>query len=170
MEVMAYSIYRVSERWCPIRRNCADGQEGGGVSHCDDLPWRSQGNELRWLLKSHYGSWQRDKCPKAWHPHGEWRTRRWWPLGHIAGANGWITERTVPPSSSAARSFTRESLSTFIQAWIMTLARINAQGRRRWGTWTWRSDLNTVPSESWFRAPDRPLCRAQISHFHVNTY
>jgi hypothetical protein len=69
--------------------------------------------ELWWLLDSHYGSWRHDKRPKAWRPHGEWRTRWWWLLGHIIGANRWITERTVLPSSSAARSFTRGSLSVF---------------------------------------------------------
>jgi hypothetical protein len=43
-ELMACSIYRVSERWCPIRRDCAGDREGGGVSHGGDLPWQSQGN------------------------------------------------------------------------------------------------------------------------------
>jgi hypothetical protein len=28
-ELMAYSIYRVGERWCSIRRDCAGGREGG---------------------------------------------------------------------------------------------------------------------------------------------
>jgi hypothetical protein len=35
--------------------------------------------------------------------------------------------------------------------------------------WTWRSDPNTVPSESWFTVPDRHNCNAQISDFHVRT-
>jgi hypothetical protein len=111
-ELTTYSIYRVSERWCPIRRDYAGGREGGWVTA---VIYRGDRRviELRRLLNSHYGSWRRDKRPKAWHPHGEWRTRRWWPLGHVAGANRWITERIVLPSSSATRSFTRGSLSVF---------------------------------------------------------
>jgi hypothetical protein len=102
----------VSEQWCPIRKDCARSREGGWVTVVI-----CHGNrrviELWRLLDSHYGSWWRDKRPKAWRPHGEWQTRRWWPLGHVASANRWITERTVLPSSSTARSFTRGSLSVF---------------------------------------------------------
>jgi hypothetical protein len=97
------------------------------VSNSKGLRWRPRrgwvmtviyrGNrraiELRRLLDGHYGSWRRDRRPKVWRPHGEWRTRRWWPLGHVAGANRWITERTVLPRSSTAISFTQGSLSVF---------------------------------------------------------
>jgi hypothetical protein len=32
--------------------------------------------ELQWSLDGHYGSYRRNKLPKAWRPHGEWQTRR----------------------------------------------------------------------------------------------
>jgi hypothetical protein len=109
-EFMACSIYRVRERCCPIWRDCAGDWEGGWVTaviyHCNPRAF-----ELRRLLDGHYGSWRHDKRPKVWRPHGEWRTRQWWPLGHVAGANRWIAEHTVLPSSSTTRSFTRGSLS-----------------------------------------------------------
>jgi hypothetical protein len=143
-ELMACSIYRVSERWCPIRKDCASGREGGWVTAVICRGDRGV-IELRRLLDSHYGSRRCDKRPKAWRPHGERRTRRWWPLGHVVGANRWIIERTVLPSSSAARSFTWGSLSVLIRAWITAMARICAQGHQKWGTWTWWSDPNTVP-------------------------
>jgi hypothetical protein len=140
-----------------------------GVSHCGDLPWRSQDNELWRSLGSHYGSRWRDKCPKAWHPHGEWRTRRWRPLGHVGGANGWITERTVPPSSSAARSFTRGSLSVFNQAWIATLARIRTQGRWRRGALHLWLYLVHCTIAAPFSRPDRAHLGAICSKFRVVT-
>jgi hypothetical protein len=111
-ELMAGSIYKVSERWCPIWRNCVGSREGGWVTAVI-YHGNRRGIELRRLLDGHYGSWRRDKHPKAWRPHSEWRTRRWWPLGHVAGANRWITKHIVLPSSSAARSFSRGSLSVF---------------------------------------------------------
>jgi hypothetical protein len=143
---------------------------GRGASQCGDQPWRSQGKELWRSLGSHYGSRWRDKSPKAWRPHGEWRTRRWWPLGQVAGANRWITERTVLPSSSTARSFTQGSLSMFIQAWMVELSQIGAHDRRRRGALhLWLYPVHCTISFS-FSHPGRPLCRAYISNFHVNTY
>jgi hypothetical protein len=104
---MARSIYRIRGRWLMNLDWRASGQREE-MSHRGDLPWRSQSNELWRSLGSHYGSRRRDKCPKAWRHHGEWRTCRWRPLGHVASASGWVTERTVPPSSSTARSFSRD--------------------------------------------------------------
>jgi hypothetical protein len=141
---MAYSIYRVSEQWCPIRRDCWRPRRGWVTA----VIYRGDRRviELRRLLDSHYGSWWRDKRPKAWRPHGEWWTRRWWSLGHVVGANRWITKRTVLPSSSATRSFLPgDHYPCLIRPWIAAIARIHAQGRRWWGTWTWRSDPNTIP-------------------------
>jgi hypothetical protein len=133
---------------------------GRGVSHCGDQPWRSQGKELWRSLGCNYGSRWHDKCPKAWRPHGEWRTRRWWPLGHIAGANKWLIEHTVLPNSSVARSFTRGLLSMFIQAWIAELAWIRAQARRwRGALHPWLYPVHSTISFS-FSHPNRPLCRA----------
>jgi hypothetical protein len=111
-EPMARSIYRIRGKWL-VNLDWRTGGRREEMSHHGDLPWWSQSNELWRSLGSHYGSRQRDKCPKAWHHHGEWRTCRWQPLGHVAGASGWVKERTVPPSSSVARSFTRGSLSVF---------------------------------------------------------
>jgi hypothetical protein len=65
MELMACSIYRVHERWCPIRRDCAGGREED-MSHRGDLPWRSLVAKLRRLPGSHYGARRRGKWPKAW--------------------------------------------------------------------------------------------------------
>jgi hypothetical protein len=168
MELMACSIYRVRERCCPIRRECAGGREGGWVTAMNYRGNR-RAIELRWLLDGHYSSWRRDKRLKAWRPHGEWQTRRWWPLGHVAGANRWITERTVLPSSSAARSFTRGLLSVFNLGvnrgnGTNPCARSPAVRYLVLAIWSEHCTIGNL-----FRAPNRQNCSAQISDFRVRT-
>jgi hypothetical protein len=51
MELMEYSIYRVSERWCPIRKDCAGDREEE-MSHRCGLPWHSLVEGLRRSLAS----------------------------------------------------------------------------------------------------------------------
>jgi hypothetical protein len=85
-----------------------------------------------------------------------------------ARADEWQSA-TLLPSSSAARSFTWGSLSVFNQAWIMALARIRTQGRRRRGAlhlWSYSVHCTIILP---FSQLDRAYLGAICTQFRVVT-
>jgi hypothetical protein len=111
------AIYRLHRWWRPIWRKRASGRREG-LSHCGVLPWHSLAEELRRSLVNYYG-WQRHgERVTSWCNHGERRTPRRRPLGHVTGK--WMMRQSGhnAPTSSTARSFHQESLSVCYWAQI----------------------------------------------------
>jgi hypothetical protein len=117
-KLMACSIYRVRERWCPIRRDCAGGREEE-MSHRGNLPWLSLVAKLRRLPGSHYGARRCGKWPKAWRNQRQRRQPRWWSHGHVAGQVGIATGWPQCPKLIRDEIFLLSSTIHPSEAWIV---------------------------------------------------
>jgi hypothetical protein len=144
-ELMACSIYRVRERCCPIWRDCAGSREEGESLLCSTVAIAGRLNYGGyWMVTTAHTDAINVLRRGALTVNGE-------RAGDDLSAMSPV-RTDEQPSTQYFHAHPRQDLSPcdryscLIRAWIAAIARIRAQGHRRWGTWTWRSDPKTVPS------------------------
>jgi hypothetical protein len=142
----------------PERRGCT------GASNWWRLPWQAHWRSpdgLRWLtggvVKVPRHVAQGREMANSGEPIRSSRSTGGYD-GHsriVAGVHPWCDISYPSVLSNCAR---HES------PWRV---RIRVHDRRLWVIWNWRSDPDTVPLKTWFRAPDRQICSAQILDFRI---
>jgi hypothetical protein len=169
-ELMACSIYRVRERWCPIRRDCVGGWEEE-MSHCGDLSWRSLVAKLRRLPGSHYGMRRRGKWPKAWcNQRQRWQPQRW-SHGHVVGQVGIVTGWPQCPKLIRDEIFLPSSTIHPPEARIVAAdANPGARFTDGEGWCIWRFFLGTVPWPPPLVVLTEHFCSAICFRFYVVTW